>query len=104
MGLDAIVYRNANALSAQFDGEAFDVDPETGEATPKPDSNLREPRATFVALKKRLGNFAAIGSLRVKLSDVLANDSSVVLKQILHDATHGGDTIKSKDFARIIKE
>ncbi|HWD92253.1 MAG TPA: hypothetical protein VG938_07885 [Verrucomicrobiae bacterium] len=104
MGLDAAVYRNVNALAERFGAEAFDVDPQTGESTPKPSTNIREPRATFVALKRRLGNFAAVGSLRAKISNILMSDRSIVLQKILYDASHGGDIIKSEDFNGIAKE
>ena len=103
MGLDAIVYKNARALREKHGSTAFDFDAFTGELSPKSDVTIDEPRSSYVALEKRIGNFDAVGHLRSKLSAILDEDS-VILRSVLYSATHAGDKIDTVDFSKLKQE
>ena len=103
MGLDAIVYKNARSLREKHGSAVFDFDEFTGELSPKLNVKVEEPRSSYIALEKRIGNFDAVGHLRSKISEIV-DEESVVLRKVLYSATHAGDKIDIGDFSKLKQE
>jgi hypothetical protein len=104
MGLNAVVYRNAARLAADYGGEKVDCDPQTGEALLSQTKKWGVPEDAIVACKQRLGNVAETLFLREEVEKVLDHMDSLLLRRVLYSASHSGDIIEAGDFPRLIEE
>lgn len=104
MGLDAVVYKNSQALLEAYGLDALEVDQETGEAYPRPGVSLTLPKGGFVAAEERLGNIAHVGRLRELIEEVMGGTGSFILKRVLYSGSHSGDTITLSDIPRLKDE
>ncbi len=93
MGLNAVVYIHRNNLALDQESDALKTDEETGEVYLK-DAEItkQHPKATFVAVDKRLGNIDAIAAVRSEISKIIG-DKSILYSKVLYSGAHSGDII-----------
>jgi hypothetical protein len=104
MGLDAVVFRNAQTLSDRFGSNLFEVDATTGEATLKAENESTIPREAYFAVERRLGNANEVAWLRETIEQTESDKYPLILRRVLYSATHSGDTICSAEFQQLRHE
>lgn len=104
MGLDAVVFRNAEKLAKSYDVTVVDVDRRTGEARVAQRDVARLPRDAFIAVERRLGNLDEVARLREIIAKELADPESVILRKVLYSAFQSGDVISAGELAGVRRE
>lgn len=104
MGLNAVVFRNADRLSSKIGLKSPVIDPDTGELVIEEKNKEMIIPGGVIATTERLGNVGEILHLRKIISAYEGFGGSVIIKKILREALHSGDTLSVKDVEDLHKE
>jgi hypothetical protein len=104
MSVDAVVYKNKDALNLGADSPLALVEPETGEVYfEDEDTVLKYPAGYFEAASFSIGNITLVGRLRDEISALLGDDC-MICEEILYDGTHTGDFIPFEEIPALAEE
>jgi hypothetical protein len=104
MSVDAVVYRNIDALNLGADSPLALVEPETGEVYfEDEDTILKYPDGYFEAASFSIGNITLVGRLRDEISALMGEDC-MICEEILYDGTHTGDFIPFAEIPELAEE
>ncbi len=106
MGLDAVVYRSAQAVVRAYGADSVLTDPMTGEAYARPGSSLKIPRDVTVATSRRLGNVGEIAFIRTALGEMIGHNGGPesIVARIVSSGSHSGDVIGVDELPRLGRE
>lgn len=105
MGLDAVVYKSKRKLVDDPSEERMEADERSRDLLPK--HNLPDPafsRESTEVLHKRLGNVAAVETIRKEICKAQGQESNVLLGKVLYSSTHSGDTIELDSLDTLLRE